>query len=70
MCQCTTRLRMCRLGEGVRKAVAGWGLKLLCKDPRWNSDSLTVIETPQVWALLILSFGGVCCCKLPLGHCP
>ena len=35
-----------RLAEGTRAAVAGWGLKLLCKDPRWNSDSLTVIETP------------------------
>jgi hypothetical protein len=38
----------CRLATGVRKAVDGWGLKLLCKDPRWNSDTLTVIETPQV----------------------
>ena len=27
-----------------------WGLKLLCKHPRWRSDSLTVIETPQVQA--------------------
>ena len=25
----------------------GWGLKLLCKESRWTSDSLTVIETPQ-----------------------
>lgn len=36
-----------RLGEGARKAVKGWGLELLCKDPRWRSDSLTVIETPK-----------------------
>ncbi|KAK9828747.1 hypothetical protein WJX72_001909 [[Myrmecia] bisecta] len=36
-----------RLAEGTRRAVAGWGLKLLCKEPRWNSDSLTVIETPE-----------------------
>ncbi|GAX81546.1 hypothetical protein CEUSTIGMA_g8974.t1 [Chlamydomonas eustigma] len=35
-----------RLAEGVRKAVEGWGLKTLCKDQRWKSDSLTVIETP------------------------
>lgn len=35
-----------RLAEGVRKAVAGWGLTTLCKDPRWKSDSLTVIEVP------------------------
>ena len=38
----------CRLAEGTRKAVEGWGMKLLCKESRWNSDSLTVIETPQV----------------------
>jgi len=35
-----------RLAEGTRKAVAAWGLKLLCKNPRWQSDSLTVIEAP------------------------
>lgn len=35
-----------RLAEGTRAAVEGWGLKLLCKHPRWRSDSLTVIETP------------------------
>jgi alanine-glyoxylate transaminase/serine-glyoxylate transaminase/serine-pyruvate transaminase len=35
-----------RLAEGTRKAVDAWGLKLLCKHPRWRSDSLTVIETP------------------------
>jgi hypothetical protein len=39
---------MGRLAEGTRKAVEGWGLKLLCKQKRWQSDSLTVIETPQV----------------------
>lgn len=36
-----------RLAEGTRKAVEGWGLKLLCKQKRWQSDSLTVIETPE-----------------------
>ena len=36
-----------RMAEGVRKAVAGWGLETLCKDPRWKSDSLTVIEVPK-----------------------
>ena len=35
-----------RLAEGTRKAVEGWGLGLLCKQPRWRSDSLTVIEVP------------------------
>jgi len=36
-----------RLAEGCRKAVQGWGLELLCKDPRWQSDSLSVIEVPK-----------------------
>lgn len=36
-----------RLAEGTRRAVEGWGLETLCKDPRWKSDSLTVIETPE-----------------------
>ncbi|DBA72712.1 hypothetical protein WJX79_001801 [Trebouxia sp. C0005] len=36
-----------RLGEGARKAAKGWGLELLCKDSRWRSDALTVIETPK-----------------------
>lgn len=36
-----------RLAEGTRRAVAGWGLQLLCKEPRWKSDSLTVIEVPS-----------------------
>ena len=40
---CATR----RLAEGCRKAVEGWGLQTLCRDPRWKSDSLTVIEVPQ-----------------------
>lgn len=36
-----------RLAEGVRQAVKGWGLTLLCKNPRWYSDSLTVVEVPS-----------------------
>lgn len=36
-----------RLGEGVREAVKGWGLELLCKNPRWKSDTLSVIEVPS-----------------------
>ena len=39
---------MHRLAEGTRKAAAAWGLNLLVKDKRWNSDSLTVIEVPEV----------------------
>lgn len=36
-----------RLAEGTRKAVAAWGLQLLCANPRWNSDSLTVVKVPE-----------------------
>lgn len=36
-----------RLAEGCRAAVEGWGLQTLCREPRWKSDSLTVIEVPQ-----------------------
>jgi alanine-glyoxylate transaminase/serine-glyoxylate transaminase/serine-pyruvate transaminase len=36
-----------RLAEGTRKAVEAWGLKLLCAEPRWNSDSLTVVKVPE-----------------------
>eukprot|EP00210_Caulerpa_lentillifera_P002040 g1955.t1 len=36
-----------RLAEGTRKAVEGWGLELLCKEKRWNSDTLTVVQTPD-----------------------
>lgn len=36
-----------RLAEGTRLAVQGWGLGLLCKHPRWYSDTLTVVNTPE-----------------------
>jgi alanine-glyoxylate transaminase / serine-glyoxylate transaminase / serine-pyruvate transaminase len=36
-----------RLADGARAAVKAWGLQMLCKEPRWYSDSLTVVETPQ-----------------------
>lgn len=36
-----------RLAEGTRAAVAGWGLQTLCKEARWKSDALTVVETPK-----------------------
>lgn len=36
-----------RLAEGTRKAVQGWGLELLCTEPRWYSDTLTVVRTPE-----------------------
>jgi len=36
-----------RMGNATRAAVDAWGLKLLCKDPRWNSNALTVVEVPK-----------------------
>ena len=39
--------RHARLAEGCRRAVEGWGLQTLCRDPRWKSDSLTVVEVPE-----------------------
>jgi alanine-glyoxylate transaminase/serine-glyoxylate transaminase/serine-pyruvate transaminase len=38
--------RHTRLAEGVRKAVAGWGLKLCAKEPKWHSDTVTAICVP------------------------
>lgn len=35
-----------RLADGTRAAVEGWGLQLLCKEKRWQSDTLTVVEVP------------------------
>jgi len=36
-----------RLAEGTRRAVAGWGMELLCEKERWYSDTLTVVKTPE-----------------------
>ncbi|HUF28440.1 MAG TPA: aminotransferase class V-fold PLP-dependent enzyme [Gemmatimonadaceae bacterium] len=35
-----------RLAEGVRRAVAAWGLSLCARSPRWHSDTVTAIMTP------------------------
>ncbi len=35
------------LAEGVRRAVAGWGLTTCAKDPKWNSDTVTAIVVPE-----------------------
>jgi len=39
--------RHARLAAGTRKAVEAWGLELLCENPRWYSDSLTVVKVPE-----------------------
>ena len=36
-----------RLAEGVRKAVAAWGLKLCAKEPKWHSDTVSAILVPE-----------------------
>lgn len=35
-----------RLAEGVRQAVAAWGLKLCARRPRWHSDTVSAIVLP------------------------
>ncbi len=36
-----------RLAEGVRQAVAAWGLTLCAKEPRWYSDTVSAIRVPE-----------------------
>lgn len=36
-----------RLAEGVRVAVAAWGLTLCAKEPRWHSDTVSAICVPK-----------------------
>ena len=36
-----------RLAEGVRRAVAAWGLKLCAKEPRWHSDTVSTVLVPD-----------------------
>jgi alanine-glyoxylate transaminase/serine-glyoxylate transaminase/serine-pyruvate transaminase len=39
--------RHARHAEATRRAVAGWGLEVLCADPREHSNSLTAILVPD-----------------------
>jgi alanine-glyoxylate transaminase/serine-glyoxylate transaminase/serine-pyruvate transaminase len=36
-----------RHGEATRRAVSGWGLEVLCADPREHSASLTAVMMPE-----------------------
>ncbi|MGH6855750.1 MAG: aminotransferase class V-fold PLP-dependent enzyme [Aestuariivirga sp.] len=36
-----------RLAEGVRRAVAAWGLTLCAKAPKWQSDTVSAIVIPE-----------------------
>src|SRR5215813_11091671 len=35
-----------RLAEGVRRAVAAWGLSLCAKEPKWHSNTVSAIRVP------------------------
>ncbi len=39
--------RHMRHAEATRRAVAGWGLEVLCADPRGHSNSLTAVMVPD-----------------------
>ncbi len=39
--------RHARLAEGVRQAVAAWGLQTCSKGPQWHSNSVTAIVVPE-----------------------
>lgn len=36
-----------RLAEGVRQAVAAWGLELCAREPKWYSDTVSAIRVPE-----------------------
>ena len=36
-----------RLAEGVRRAVAAWGLDLCAKGPEWHSDTISAVVVPE-----------------------
>jgi alanine-glyoxylate transaminase/serine-glyoxylate transaminase/serine-pyruvate transaminase len=36
-----------RMAEAVRRAVAAWGLQLCAKAPKWHSDTVSAIRTPD-----------------------
>src|SRR5437763_16263424 len=39
--------RHARHAEATRRAVAGWGLEILCADPRERANALTAIGVPD-----------------------
>ena len=39
--------RHARLAEATRRAVQGWGLELVCKEPKYASNTVTAILTPD-----------------------
>ncbi|MEM7500341.1 MAG: aminotransferase class V-fold PLP-dependent enzyme [Pseudomonadota bacterium] len=50
-----------RLGEGVRRAVDAWGLKLCASDQKWHSDTVSAIVVPEdIDARDVISSGYKC----------
>lgn len=43
----TVAARHARLGEGVRRAVAAWGLRFCARDPERRSNTVTAIVVPE-----------------------
>ncbi|MBV8888155.1 MAG: aminotransferase class V-fold PLP-dependent enzyme [Alphaproteobacteria bacterium] len=41
--------RHARHAEATRRAVAGWGLEVLCRDPREHSNTLTAVLVPDLF---------------------
>jgi alanine-glyoxylate transaminase/serine-glyoxylate transaminase/serine-pyruvate transaminase len=36
-----------KMAEATRRAVRGWGLEIMCKDPKYYSPTLTAVMLPQ-----------------------
>jgi alanine-glyoxylate transaminase/serine-glyoxylate transaminase/serine-pyruvate transaminase len=36
-----------RLAEATRRAVRGWGLEIMCKDPKYYSPTITAVMLPE-----------------------
>ncbi len=36
-----------RIATAVRKAVQAWGLRLVAKEPKWHSDTVSAIQVPE-----------------------
>jgi alanine-glyoxylate transaminase/serine-glyoxylate transaminase/serine-pyruvate transaminase len=36
-----------RLAEATRRAVRGWGLEIMCRDPKYYSPTITAVLTPE-----------------------
>jgi alanine-glyoxylate transaminase/serine-glyoxylate transaminase/serine-pyruvate transaminase len=39
--------RHARLAEATRRAIKGWGLEVLCRDPKYYSPTITAVLLPE-----------------------